>query len=89
MNISGLVIMTVPKKTKQVVEKLKDIEGLEIHRVLEDGKIVAVLERESTGEEVNTVRNMYDIDGVITATMAYHHFEEEVDEMINEMEKAH
>ncbi len=88
MNVSGIVIMTMPDKTEQVVESLKDFEGLEVHKVLEDGRIVAVLERETTGEEVNAIRSMYDIDGVITATMAYHHFEEEVNALADEMEKA-
>ncbi len=88
MNVSGIVIMTMPDKTGQVVESLKDFSGLEVHKVLKDGKIVAVLERESTGEEVSTIRRMYTIDGVITATMAYHHFEEEVNALADEMERA-
>lgn len=77
MNISGLLITTNPKKTKKVVESLNRFEKLEIHKILEDGRIVAVLERETTEEEVKVVKELHDIDGVSSVVMAYHYFEEE------------
>lgn len=77
MNISGVLIATVPEKRDATIAALKGFEGLEIHHVLDDGKIIAVLERENTHEEVKAVRKIYNIEGVISAVMVYHHFEDE------------
>ncbi len=77
MNISGVLIAIDPDKREAAITALNEFEGLEIHHTLDDGKVVAVLERENTKEEVKAIRKIYDIDGVLSAVMAYHHFEDE------------
>ncbi len=87
MNISGLVIITIPQKTEIVLQFLNSFDGMEVHKTLDNGKIIAVMERETTGEEVDAVSEINGVDGVVAVTMAYHHFEEEVDRMIDVMDQ--
>jgi len=77
MNISGVLVTAAPGKTERVCKALEAMEGVEVRHTLGDGRMVVVLERESTHDEVKTVRGMYGIEGVISAVMTYHYFEEE------------
>ena len=79
MNISGILIMIDVKKKTHVLEALKMFEGLELHKVYDDGKIVAVMERETTNEEVSAVKELNLMDGILSAVMVYHNFEDEVE----------
>jgi nitrate reductase NapAB chaperone NapD len=77
MNISGLLITAVEGAEASVVAQLADVTGLEVAHRLPGGRIVATLERETTDDEVAVVRRLYGIDGVVSAVMAYHYFEDE------------
>lgn len=79
MNISGLLIVIEEEKRTGALESLKKFKGLEINRILDDGRVVAVLERESTYEEVEAVKQINELDGVNDAAMVSHFFEEEVE----------
>jgi len=77
MNISGVLITTDPMKTATVAESVKAMTGVEIHSDLGDGRLVAVIERKTTGDEVKVVKEINAIDGVAAVMMAYHYFEDE------------
>jgi len=79
MNISGILIAANPAKRQSVLSSLKAMDGLEIRHVLDDGRIVVVMERETTSHEVSAMKEIHCIDGVITALMAYHYFENEIE----------
>ena len=78
MNISSSVVTAVPEKRQLVIESLERLGGIEVIHVLDDGRIIVVMERQTTREETKAFRRIMDIEGVITANMAYHYFEEEV-----------
>ncbi|MDH4184384.1 MAG: chaperone NapD [Nitrospinota bacterium] len=77
MNISSLVVAPEPGQSGAVMERLAKIDGLEVTHLLDDGRIIVVIERESTSEEAKAMRSIIETGGVATASLAYHYFEEE------------
>jgi len=52
------------------------IAGVEVHGVLPDGQIVAVIEADAVQGEVDVVAHLHEVADVITVRMAYHNFED-------------
>ena len=78
MNISGIVVCTEPAKINTVAAKLSKICGIKPYGIFEEaGKIIAVMEVKNTHMEVKKFKAIHNITGVLSASMAYHHFENE------------
>lgn len=78
MIVSGLLVNTLPEKLEQVKKELSTINRLKIQNTIDDYKLVVVIESE-TVENVNAIsREMVKMDGVISISLAYHHFDDEV-----------
>lgn len=78
MPVSGIIITCVAGCADAVQARLAAVEGIEIHGVLPDGQIVAVVEADTVDAEVDLVSRLHDVDGVITVQLAYHNFEDVV-----------
>ncbi|WP_239026862.1 chaperone NapD [Geomonas oryzisoli] len=65
-----------PECAGGVAEKLAGGEGIEVHGVLADGKIVAVIEADTIDGEVALVTGLQQMEGVISVQLAYHNFED-------------
>jgi nitrate reductase NapD len=76
MPISGVVVTCAPGLSDTVVNVISSMEGVEVHGVLPDGQIVAVVEAETVDAEVSLVTQMHEIDGVAAVRLAYHNFED-------------
>ena len=89
MQISGIIVDAVPAKIEAVNNELLKIDGIEIHAKEDNGKFVITLELEdnSTDDEVAVMKQIHDIQGVASASMVYHHFEEETDERVGKMDE--
>ena len=74
MPISGILIRCRPEKALEVSETVACDRAVEVHGVLTDGQIVAVIEAESVDDEVRIVSDLMQVDGVIDVRLAYHHF---------------
>lgn len=77
MVVSGLLINTLPKKLEQVKKGLSAIKGLEIQGIIDDYKIVAVIESKAIEDEVTISKEIEKMDGVLEVNLVYHHFEGE------------
>jgi nitrate reductase NapD len=77
MPISGVVITCVPEAGAAVAASIAALAGVEVHGVLPDGQIVAVLEADTVEAEVDLVSGLHDVEGVIAVRLAYHNFEDE------------
>ena len=75
MNIAGVVIHARPEKLAGVEAQLLKLPGVEVHATAEDGRMVVTVEDEESrlGE---TVMAFHNVDGVLSASLIYHHFEE-------------
>lgn len=76
MPISSVVVTCAPGLSDAVAGELTLLGGVEVHGVMPDGQIVAVLEAESVDAEVSLVTQMHEITGVATVHLAYHNFED-------------
>lgn len=74
MPISGVVIRCRPEKADELSRSLASEGSVEIHGVLPDGQIVAVVESDSVDGEVRIVSDLLNVEGVIDVRLAYHDF---------------
>jgi len=80
MNISGVIVHSRPEKISGVRERLAALPGVEIHAVDNDGRMVVTVEEANDRRMADTVNSLQDLDGVIAASMVYHHIEDLEDE---------
>ena len=77
-HISSAVITTFPRHCDEVIARLKELPGTEIYRA-ENGKIVIVLEGESTDEIGGRLAGIAVMDGVISANLVFEQIETQDD----------
>ena len=86
MNISSIVVQTIPKFLDEVVQSLKDCEVCDYHLHDEKGRIIITIEGEGVSEELEKLRVVEAIPHVIAADMQMAYSEDELDahmEVIN------
>lgn len=69
-HISSAVVVTFPDRCAEVVARLRTLPDTEVHYV-ENGKIVLVLEGESTGEIGGRLAAIGLMDGVLAANLVF------------------
>ncbi|MBN2824454.1 MAG: chaperone NapD [Campylobacterales bacterium] len=82
MNISSIVVQTLPKHLEQVVADLKACEACDYHLHDEKGRVIITIEGEGVEEELKKLRVVEAIPHVISADMQMAYSEEELDEHI-------
>jgi nitrate reductase NapD len=76
MNISGIVVTVAPNHLPDVVTFLTELQGIEVHYQDPDHhRIVVTQEAESVGAEVEGLKRIKAIPGVVYAELVYHSFE--------------
>jgi nitrate reductase NapD len=86
MNISSIVVQTIPKFLDEVVQSLKDCEVCDYHLHDEKGRIIITIEGEGVSEELEKLHVVEAIPHVIAADMQMAYSEDELDahmEVIN------
>lgn len=76
MPISSVVISCHPGKADSAAEIIREIADVEIHHRLADGSLIAVLESGSVDDEVDLVKELMQVAGVVDVRLAYHNFED-------------
>ena len=79
MNISSVVVQTLPKYLDEVVQNLKDCEACDYHLHDEKGRIIITIEGEGVSEELEKMKVIEAIPHVITADMQMAYSEDELD----------
>ncbi|MDP2893497.1 MAG: chaperone NapD [Sulfurimonas sp.] len=79
MNISSIVVQTLPKYLNEVVQSLKDCEVCDYHMHDEKGRIIITIEGESVSEELEKLRVIEEIPHVVAADMQMAYSEDELD----------
>lgn len=80
INICGVLIHTLPGKTRAVVKELSQEPGVEVHTVTEDGRLIVIVEKETQEETGDTLNRFQNIDHVISTSLVYQYFDDEVTE---------
>ncbi|MDO8454835.1 MAG: chaperone NapD [Sulfurimonas sp.] len=80
MNISSIVVQTVPKYLDEVVQSLKDCEACDYHMHDEKGRIIITIEGNGVSEELKKLKIIEEIPHVIAADMQMAYSEDELNE---------
>jgi len=76
MNIAGILIHAYPKFVQTVNDQLLKISGVEVHATTDEGKMVVTAENDDDHALADTVMKFQYLDGVLSAAMIYHHYDE-------------
>jgi nitrate reductase NapD len=88
MNISSVVVQTVPKYLDDVVKALKNSDACDYHLHDEKGRIIVTIEGESVSEELKKMRVIEMIPHVISAEMQMAYSEDELDAHMERLDNA-
>ena len=78
MNISGILVIVSPQRVDSMVDQLNGMDGIDVHHIeATTGRIVITQEAESIAEEVEGLKRIRALPGIILAEMSYHNFEED------------
>jgi len=80
MNISSIVVQTLPKYVEEVVENLKKCEACDYHLHDEKGRVIITIEGDGVSQELEKLRVVEAIPHVIAADMQMAYSEDELDE---------
>ena len=88
MNISSIVVQTLPKYLDEVVESLKNCEACDYHMHDEKGRVIITIEGEGVSEELKKMTIIEDIPHIISAEMQMAYSEDELDEHMEVLNNA-
>lgn len=84
MNISGILVVVAPEKVDSTIEKLTALQGIDVHHIDQpSGRIVITQEAETVHDEVDGLKRIRALPGIILAEMSYHNFEEDTENLEN------
>lgn len=75
MVISGLLIEAIDNKAEQVASALNEIEGVEVHRIVDGFKIVITVEADTVDQSYVIADSFKHIDDILTVCLVYSNFE--------------
>lgn len=78
MNISSIVVQTLPKFLDEVVQALKDCEACDYHMHDEIGRVIITIEGKDVEEELKKLRVIENIPHVASADMQMAYSEDEL-----------
>ena len=75
INICGMLVHTRLENVAAVQNRLEEYQGVEVHNVTDDGRLVVTIEKDDQKEMINTINNINTVKGVLSAAMVYQHHE--------------
>ena len=75
MNISSVIVIPHPDQIDSVSAALNGVAGVEVAAVSPEGKIIVTIETDEDRETIQTFEFITLMDGVLSASMVYHHKE--------------
>ena len=75
MVVTGLVVKTAPEKLKEVLGVIDNLQKVSITRIMDENKILVIMDLENKDEEAVVSEEIKLIKGVISISFAYHHVE--------------
>lgn len=88
MNISSIVVQTLPKYLDEVVESLKNCDVCDYHLHDEKGRIVITIEGSGVEEELKKLKVIENIPHVASADMQMAYSEEELSNHMDVLDNA-
>ncbi|MCF6271294.1 MAG: chaperone NapD [Melioribacteraceae bacterium] len=86
MNISSIVVSTLPENSEVIIEHFKAGDFCEFHHY-EDGKIIVTIEGNDVSEEIAKLRIIEQTPNVISALMVYSFCEDDLEAEKEKLQK--
>ena len=80
LNITSIILGVAPENGAEVSALLAAIEGVEVHAIAEDGRMIVTIESGDEDNTSNTFEMIRQLPGVISAALVYHQYESDPDE---------
>ena len=78
MNISGILVVVSPQRVDSMIELLQQLDGIDVHHIdAATGRIVITQEAATIRDEVDGLKRIQALPGIILAEMSYHNFEDD------------
>ena len=78
MNISGILVVVSPQQVDSMVDQLQQLDGIDVHHIdAATGRIVITQEAATIRDEVDGLKRIQALPGIILAEMSYHNFEDD------------
>ena len=87
MNISSIIVQTNPEFLESIVASLKTATFCEYALHDEKGRIIVTIEAEGVEQELENLRQIEQIEGVMAANMHFLYSEDELDKERDKLEK--
>ncbi len=87
MNVSSIVVKTLPEHLHEVIDSINAVDSCEVHFNDADGKIVVTIEGESIEEQMKKMKQIQGLPFVYDANLAYSYCEDELSEALDRMAK--
>ena len=75
INICGVLVHAHPDKLSQVQASLLQYEGVEVHNVSNNGRLVITIDLPDRFNMIDTINQLNNVEGVLSAAMVYQHNE--------------
>jgi len=75
VNISSILVNAGPQQAALVQSGLANLDGVEIHAVSEEGRMIVTIESDGDRSTTQTYEAIQQLPGVLSLAMVYHHFE--------------
>ena len=85
INVCGVLIFAHPDYMDDVQKQLEGEDGVEIHAVTENGRLIATVEKDDQQQTGDMLNRLQTLDHVISVSMVYQYFDKVAD---NEWEMA-
>ncbi|MCB2102416.1 MAG: chaperone NapD [Rhodobacterales bacterium] len=79
MSISSLVMHVRPEAIDAVTVALGEFEGVELHAVTEDSRLVVTVDQPDNRKASDTLTRLQGLSGVLNASLIYNYFEPDTD----------
>ena len=75
MDISSVIVSAKPESGATLKSLLEATDGVEVHAVAEDGRMIVTIEADSEKDTVKTYELIGQMPGVLAVSMVYHQVE--------------
>jgi len=79
-NLCSALVHAKQDEIDSVKLKIENQQGVEVHAVTDDGRLIVTIEDESRKVVGERIMGFYDIDGVLSASMIYQFSDDELNE---------
>lgn len=77
MNISSIVVHAYPQESFALQGRLAALPGVDVHAATDDGRIIITIEDTPTTVPSETLMNVQNMRGVLSAAMVYNYSDEQ------------